>query len=129
MLDGIGGVRGVAGFQAVAGGVGWVVAIHFFYVLDAGHVADERRDGANQLDAIVGEEPLVGVKHLVHEHPAADAIVVGGDGARKAGGGEDVTHLVGDGGFVGAAGEGVGGKVDGVDFFVGVRDRAGAKVE
>src|ERR1700721_305804 len=109
MLDGIGGVRGVAGFQAVAGGVGWVVAVHFFYVFDAGHVGDERRDGANQLDAIVSEEPLVGVKHLVHEHPAADAIVVGGDGAREVGGGENVTHLVGDRGFVGAAGGRAGG--------------------
>src|SRR5579864_3876938 len=118
MLDGIGGAGGVAGLEAVAGGVGRVVAIHFFYVFDAGHVADERGDRANQFDAIVGEEPLVGVEHLVHQHPAADAIVVGGDGAREAGGGEDVTHLVGDGGFVGAAGEGVGGEIDGVDFFV-----------
>ncbi len=128
MLDGVGGAGGVARFQAVAGGVGWIISLHFFYVFDAGHVADERGDGANQLDAIVGEEPLVGVKHLVHQHPAADAIVVGWDGPREAGGGEDVTHLVGDGGFVGAAGEGVGGEVDGVDFLVGVRGGAGGKV-
>src|ERR1700757_1188864 len=123
MLDGIGGAGGVARFQAVAGGVGGVVAVHFFYVFDAGHVADERRDGANQLDAIVGEEPLVGVEHLVHQHPAADALVVGGERAREASGGENVTHLIGDRGFVGAAGEGVGGEVDGVDFFAGVRRR------
>ena len=74
---------------------------------------------ADELGAIFGEEPFARVEHLVHQHPAADAIVVGGDGAREAGGDEDVSHLLGDGGFVGAAGEGVGRKVDGVDFFGG----------
>src|SRR6202030_3847815 len=110
----------------VARGVGGIVAFHFFYVFDARHIAHEGRDRANQLDAIVGEEPLVRVEHLVHQHPAADAIVVGRDGAREAGGGEDVAHLIGDGGFVGAAREGVGREVDGVDFFTLIRGVAAA---
>ena len=111
--------RAVAGFQAVARGVGGIVAVHFLDVLDARLIAHQIRQRAQQLDAILGEQPLAGIQHLIHEHPAADAVVVRGSGAREAGGGEDVAHLVGDGGFVGAAREGVGREVDGVDFLAG----------
>src|SRR6185437_7217750 len=104
---------------SVAGGVGGVVAVHFFHILDARGIADQIRQRANQLGAILGEEPFTRVEHLVHQHPTADAIVVGGDGTRETGGDEDVAHLLGDGGFVGAAREGVGREVDGVDFFWG----------
>ena len=73
----------VARFQAVASGVGGIIAVHFFDVLDTRGIAHKIWQRANQLDAIVGEQPLAGLEHLVHQHPAAHAVVVRGNGTRE----------------------------------------------
>src|SRR6266852_9971693 len=86
-----------AGDQTVARGVGGIVAIDFANVFDATIVAHELRQAIDELRAIFGDQPGIGFQQLIHQLPAADAIVVGGRGPRQAARGEHFAELLGDG--------------------------------
>src|SRR5260370_29550347 len=66
-----------AGDQSITRGVGGVVAVHLANVFDATRVAHQQRHAFDQLRAIVGDDPGIGFEHLVHQLPAAYAVVIG----------------------------------------------------
>src|SRR2546427_3753741 len=70
--------------EAVAGGVGGVVAVHFADVFDVALIADEQRQALDQLRAVFGDDPGVVFEQLIHPLPAPDAVVIGGRGAGPA---------------------------------------------
>ncbi len=106
-----------AGNQSVASGVGRVIAVRFANVFDAIFVAHEDRQAVDQLRAIVSDEPRVGLEQLVHELPAADAVVVGCGRPRQAVHGEHFAELLGDRRFRCAMRERVGRKKYFADAF------------
>ena len=85
-----------AGDQSVARGVGGIVAFHFANIFDAMIVAHQQRQAFDQLRAILGDDPGIGLEHLIHQLPAADAVVIGRRRPRQAIRDQHVAELLGD---------------------------------
>jgi hypothetical protein len=91
-----------AGDQTIARGIGGIIAVHFANVFDAAHVSDQGRHARNQLLAVFRDDPRVRLQHLVHELPAADAVIVGERGPRQAVQCQHIAELFRYGSFGGA---------------------------
>src|SRR5579885_1626998 len=88
-----------AGDEAVARGVGGIVAIHFANIFDAALVADQLRQAFDEPGAIFRDEPGIAFEQLIHQLPAADAVVVRSARARQSAKRQDFAELFGDGRF------------------------------
>ncbi len=85
--------------EAVARGVGGIVAVHLADVFHAALIANKLRQTLDEPRAILGDQPGIGFQQLIHQLPAADAVVVRGAGPWQAAEGEDLAELLRDGRF------------------------------
>ncbi len=85
-----------AGDQSITRGIGGVVAVHFANIFLAAIVADQLGNAFDQLRARFRDEPAVRFQELVHQLPAADAVVIGRRRPRQAIRDQHVAELLGD---------------------------------
>src|SRR5277367_3962165 len=109
--------RRIARYQSVPRRVRRVITIHFFHVFNPRGITHQSRKRPNQLHAVVCQQPFPSIQHLVHQHPTADAIVIGRCRPRKSCSREYIPHLLGDGSVVGAPRKCIRRKVNRADLF------------
>src|SRR3989475_13123620 len=69
-----------AGDQSIPSGIGGIIALDLANIFVTAIVAHELRNAFDELRAILSDDPGVRFHHLVHQLPAADAVVISRSG-------------------------------------------------
>ncbi len=86
--------RRITRLQSIARRVRRVISIHLLRIFNSRRIPNQGRQYSNQFAAVLGNVPLARVQHLVHQHPAANPIILSRSRPRQSRRRKNISHLL-----------------------------------